>query len=148
MVSKSTLRNSTWELIQDTLKNDSTLSSLVNGVYSAYPRDFVENLGGLPFIVINKPEISDTRLTLPTNGIRIYSVEVEIHIIVGGQSRSASLLKKITDTVEYVLESNQSTFQDNGLENYTLTNEGTDFEFRKGEKIHYGILRVSFDYSE
>jgi len=147
MVSKSTLRTDSWILIKDIIKNDSLVSGLVNGVYSAYPRKFVDYAEGLPFVVVNKPEITEYPLTLSNTAIYVYTIDFEIHIIVGGENRAAQTLKKIMDAVTQALDSNRNTIASNGLENYTIISEGTDFDFSKGKKIHYGTIRVRYNFN-
>ena len=143
-LTESDIQTKAWDVIRSILNSDNTVTSNSNKRYSAYPDTFLSDAGGLPIVVINKPEVVAAPLTL--DGTKQYIVTFEIHSVVGGESRSAEKLKVLADAVRYALLNNQSITESNGLYNPVILSDTADFDFRGGKKIHYDILRIQYTY--
>jgi len=143
MVSKSTIENDIWQVVFDIIKNDTTVKLFVNNnVYSSYPSVFIEDAGGLPFVIIHRPRISEDTVTL--GGVKIYPVTIEIHCV----HKRAKEVKQLADAVRNALQSNVSTTESNNMHNFEVVSETEDFDFRDKMKIHYNILEVSYEWHE
>jgi len=145
MVSKNTLYTDIWQFLYNLLNSDTDITNEVNGIYSAYPRVFIDDAGGLPFIVINKPVITEEGITF--KDVEEKFIEVEIEIIVGGESESAKKLKHIMDLIQKRFDSSVDDFQSEKLFNPKIVSDTPDYDYRKGKKIYYGIIRLSFTYN-
>jgi len=143
MVSRSTIENDVWQVVYNIIKNDTAVKSFVgSNVYSSYPSVFIEDAGGLPFVIIHRPEISEDYITI--NGSKLYTINIEIHCV----HKRAKEVKQLADAVRNALESNTATTESYNMHNFEITGETEDFDFRDKSKIHYNILSVQYTWQE
>ena len=139
-MSISTISQDVWDTIRTILSNDTTLSNNVNYIGGAYPQKFIDDAGGLPFIVIHKPNISETRYTFTK---KTYNIEIDIECF----ADTAAKLKLISDAVRNALETNQSTTRNvNAMFNFTVIGEAEDFDLRNNKRIHINRMTCSYAY--
>jgi len=142
-ISLSTIENDVWQTVYNIIKNDTTVKSLVGSkVYSSYPSIFIEDAGGMPFVIIHRPRISEDLITL--DGTKQYIVNIEIHNV----HKRAKEVKQLSDAVRNALESNKSTTEANNLYDFAVISEAEDFDFRDKTKIHYNIFTVQYVWKE
>ncbi len=124
----------------DTVKVDGTLG--VNEIISSYSEIFIKNAGGLPFIVIHKPNITEEKSTFIR---KFYNVVVDIECIANSQA----VVKTLADGVRNALESaNTSTTgtRANGLTDFIITADIEDFDRRNNKRIHFDRLTCEYTW--
>ena len=139
------IQTKAWDTVRGIINLDDTVIANSNGRYSAYPKIFIEEAGGLPLVVVSKPEVTSENLTI--GGLKEYFVTFEIHSVVGGESKSAEKLKVLADAVRYSLLNNTATTETDKLFNPNVLGSDQDFDFRNEKKIHYDILRIQYKYT-
>lgn len=138
-ISIETIEDDVWNLIYDIISNSSGVTSLVgDNVYAAYPSKFILEGTGMPFVIIERPTISEELVTI--NGDKIYPVMIRIT----NTDKKSEGVKKVSDAVRNALEVNKTITESNGLFDFTIASEASDFDMRDDKKIHYHIMNVHY----
>lgn len=141
-ISLATVENDTWATVKAIIKADSTVTSYVStNVYSAYPTVFLENAGGLPFVIIHRPQISE-RIETINCATKTYLVSFRIDCV----ATKDKIVKQTSDAVRNALETNRSTTEGVYLFDFTIDNEDEDWDFVEKTKIHYNTMTVVYEW--
>ena len=142
-ISLSTIEDDTWQTIYNIIKNDTTVQGFIGSkIYSSYPNVFIEDAGGMPFVIVHRPRISEKLVTL--DGTKVYGVSIRVDNV----HKRGKEVKQLADAVRNALESNKTTTESNGLYDFSISDETEDFDFRDKIKIHYSIFTVSYEWRE
>lgn len=142
MVSKSTILASSWDSIRNLLVGDDTVTGLVatTKIHGAYPGDYIKKGGGLPFIVIHKPEVTEKKLTFSK---KRYMTSIDIESF----SDNADKAKQVSDAIRSALEGNRATFRTTDeMFNFRITSDTEDFDLRGKNRVHIDRLTCEFDF--
>lgn len=140
---KDTIKTDAWKALYDVLKS-SGLMTYINRIYSAYPAEFIEDAGGLPFAILHPADVVGIPVTL--DNTKDYYVTFDIEVVVGEESEIAKKSKQVADIVNKVIMNAQDTLQTNGLFNYVMTGNTKDFDEREGNKIMYDVISIQFTF--
>jgi len=142
MVSKATILTNSWDVIRTLLVGNSTVTGLVAAtkIHSAYPGRYINKGGGLPFIVIHKPEITEEKLTMTK---KRYPISIDIESF----SDNADKAKQVSDAIRNALEGNRATFRTTDeMFNFRVTSDTKDFDLRGNKRVHIDRLTCEFDF--
>lgn len=140
MVSLSTINTNCWDTVRNIIAADGTVDANSTYVGGAYPQKFIDRAGGLPFIVIHKPRITEERLTIkPKKRCRII---IDISIF----ADKSATLKLLSDAVRNSLESNQDTTIAAVMHDFKVTGDSEGFELRGNKRIHSNRMTIEYEF--
>jgi len=103
-------------------------------------QDYIDKAGGLPFVIIHKPEITENALTFSR---KRYPISIEIECF----TDSAAKLKILADAIRNALEGNRSTFRTTDtMFNFRIVSDTEDFDLRGNKRIHICRMIALFDF--
>jgi hypothetical protein len=139
-INVSTITTNTWDVVQTIISGNATVDTNSNGVYGAYPQQFIDNAGGLPMVIVHKPEVTEQRLTMTK---KKFMVTIRIESF----ADKADTLKTLSDAVRNALETNKATTRgSNQLYHFKVVEDTEDFDLRANKRIHRNILGVSYEF--
>lgn len=143
-INSSKIEDCVWAILYRIITTDSNVMDKINAIYSAYPKVFIENVGGMPLLVINRPSATEETLTLGTNPnyVKEYDIRADIHIATN-DSRTA---KQISDATRKSFEDSTSTFHGYGLHDFEVIAHRPDFDIRNKIKVNYDVFTVQLKY--
>lgn len=138
----ATLSENIWDNLRTILAADAVVgtggTAGVNKIYGAYPQDFIDDASGLPFIVIHKPILTETRRTITKKN---YTVSVDIE----GFADNAAVMKIVSDGIRNALQSNQATTRaSHFMFDFMITGDTEDFDLRGNKRIHRNVLTCQY----
>lgn len=136
-ISQSAIETNVWDTLKTIISSDSTVSSFSTFIGGAYPDKFVRTAGGLPFVIIHKPNVSEERITLNTTKFFNITVEIECY------ANKAADVKTLSDAVRNALET--ATASDS-MYNFKVDSDTEDFTIRDNIRIHVSTLGCSYQW--
>jgi len=139
-VSVSTITTNIWDAIQTIISGNTTVDNNSTAVYGTYPQQFIDSAGGLPMVIVHKPEVTEQRITMTKKKFLI-SIRIESF------TDNAAGLKVLSDAVRNALETNKVTTRgSNQLYHFKIVEDTEDFDLRANKRVHRNILGASYEF--
>ena len=132
-INLDTLTEDIWDIIHSAVNSNNTLVNDITFVGSVFPKKFVENAGGLPFLIIHKPKVTEEHLTFKK---KRFNVNVEI----GVYTNSAAKLKEVENLLRKTMNQSQFLFIGENLVHMLIDSDDATNETRGTQAIHNTTL--------
>ena len=135
-VDKDTVSTDVWDFLRVILTQDDYVDAATTYVGGSYPKVFITDEGGLPFVIIRKPTIVEESLTLRK---KRYNITVPIEI----KTNTAASLKDVSEKVRKAIKVAKPAFITNKFAHLQFTDDDESVDKRRDEKtVHTSTLTL------